>query len=750
MATKVYMEGIDISAWQGNIDLSKYKNQFVIIRIGYSTTLDSKAKRNMDLCEKLGIPYGVYLYSYALSVSDAKEEAEFVLKQIKGRKISVGVWFDMEDADKYKKKHGFTFSKSNISNICNAFCKKIQDAGYYTGIYASQSWLDSYIDCKQYDKWCASWGSNNGKRNNDMSKYGTLHQYTSKPLDKSVMYAPLSTYDLSKKKPAATPAADTKPAQPSTGTTTEKAAITVPSLTLKKSTQEVIDDAIAWAKWIAGDKRFGYGRMGGSKYTGTTAYSITHSGGCHFCGTNAKKISRAKAAKLDNPEEWEYTFVCNTLTHAAYAHAGVQSMLKNGNHSWWTSTYQKSKNWEEVKKPAKVTDLKPGDICASDTHFAMYIGGGKGIQATSRGDVRTGTTEWQKSISTFDFADFFKRSKHVFRYVGTVNAETPIKYGEVGKRVKQWQAVINKLNGRKIIQEDGLFGDETLKQTMHLQAVLKVEADGIVGKNTLAAAAKALKPTPAPTPAVDYDKLAQEILDGKWGSGETRKKKLEAAGYDYDKVQAKVNELVKYDKIAKEVISGKWGNGDSRKKKLIAAGYDYDKVQKRVNTLVAAQQKVLAACKAQADWMKNYVYEYESNPTIEKSKKKGTCVTYVSCVCQRTGHLKSGTALWCDGKGYGTGHIRGASSKMDVIYMNNKTLAACRSELLPGDVVCVDDNKSGKSGNGGHFFIVTGEWSKDGDPYIWDNQSANRVRQGKAGKHTYSKSRKVLAIIRLK
>ena len=53
--SKVYMEGIDISSWQGNIDLSKYKDKFVIIRIGYSTTLDSKAVRNMSECERLGI-----------------------------------------------------------------------------------------------------------------------------------------------------------------------------------------------------------------------------------------------------------------------------------------------------------------------------------------------------------------------------------------------------------------------------------------------------------------------------------------------------------------------------------------------------------------------------------------------------------------------------------------------------------------------------------------------------------------------
>ena len=83
--------------------------------------------------------------------------------------------------------------------------------------------------------------------------------------------------------------------------------------------------------------------------------------------------------------------------------------------------------------------------------------------------------------------------------------------------------------------------------------------------------------------------IAKEVIAGKWGNGEDRKKKLKAAGYSYDKVQAKVNEILKnkdIDKIAKEVIQGKWGNDPQRTKKLKAAGYDAAKVQARVNELL--------------------------------------------------------------------------------------------------------------------------------------------------------------------
>ena len=89
------------------------------------------------------------------------------------------------------------------------------------------------------------------------------------------------------------------------------------------------------------------------------------------------------------------------------------------------------------------------------------------------------------------------------------------------------------------------------------------------------------------------DELAQEVIDGKWGDGEARKKKLEDAGYNYNAVQNRVNEMLAKPKksvteVAKNVINGKYGNGDERKKKLEAEGYDYDQVQAKVNQLLGA------------------------------------------------------------------------------------------------------------------------------------------------------------------
>ena len=101
------------------------------------------------------------------------------------------------------------------------------------------------------------------------------------------------------------------------------------------------------------------------------------------------------------------------------------------------------------------------------------------------------------------------------------------------------------------------------------------------------------QPTPAPTPAKkSNDEVAREVIQGQWGNGDDRKNRLTAAGYDYNAVQNRVNEILgtgsapakkSNDEIANEVIAGKWGNGNERKAHLTAAGYDYNAIQSLVN-----------------------------------------------------------------------------------------------------------------------------------------------------------------------
>lgn len=96
------------------------------------------------------------------------------------------------------------------------------------------------------------------------------------------------------------------------------------------------------------------------------------------------------------------------------------------------------------------------------------------------------------------------------------------------------------------------------------------------------------------TPSKSVDEVAQDVINGKYGNGADRKAAVEAAGYNYDEVQAKVNEILgvntapkkSIDEIARAVIRGEYGNGQERKDKITAEGYDYAAVQARVNDLM--------------------------------------------------------------------------------------------------------------------------------------------------------------------
>lgn len=146
------------------------------------------------------------------------------------------------------------------------------------------------------------------------------------------------------------------------------------------------------------------------------------------------------------------------------------------------------------------------------------------------------------------------------------------------------------------------FGGETNKirsnqicgQTVD-QNYLLIDYEPMIKAKGLNGFKKQTVTTPKPTtPAKkSIDEIANEVIAGKWGNGAERKSKLTAAGYDYDTVQKRVDELLSGKpakkseaEVAKEVIRGEWGNGDERKLKLMQAGYDYATVQKLVNELL--------------------------------------------------------------------------------------------------------------------------------------------------------------------
>lgn len=147
---------IDVSEWQGVIHWNKVKPQIdgAILRCGCGTSYNDKQwARNVAECERLGIPYGVYLYSYAKDVNAARAEAEHVLRMVKGHRLAFPIYFDAEQNGTERFAH----------TTAATFCPLIEAAGYRVGIYSTAAWFRNYIGLPQYTRWVASWGSNNGK-----------------------------------------------------------------------------------------------------------------------------------------------------------------------------------------------------------------------------------------------------------------------------------------------------------------------------------------------------------------------------------------------------------------------------------------------------------------------------------------------------------------------------------------------------------------------------------------------------------
>lgn len=167
--------GIDVSTWQGKIDWEKAKSEiaFVILRLGFGQkTIDKQAKRNISELNRLGIPYGVYWFSYAYTVEMARNEAKSAIAYLKelGANLSYPVYFDWEyDSRKTAAKNGVNVSGTLLRDMATAFCEEVKAAGYYPGIYANPDYIDNHFGkaiFEKYDLWLAHYTTNTSREAN--------------------------------------------------------------------------------------------------------------------------------------------------------------------------------------------------------------------------------------------------------------------------------------------------------------------------------------------------------------------------------------------------------------------------------------------------------------------------------------------------------------------------------------------------------------------------------------------------------
>ena len=161
----VTAQGIDVSEHQGRIDWDAVKASgidFAILRVGFGAPswggrVDYQFNRNVSECERLGIPYGVYIYSYAFDNQQAADEASMVIDCLSGHNPRLPVYYDLEDNEIIADGR-----QSGIASRAQTFCNKISAAGYKPGIYANLNWFkniltDPVFKSGSWDHWIAQY-----------------------------------------------------------------------------------------------------------------------------------------------------------------------------------------------------------------------------------------------------------------------------------------------------------------------------------------------------------------------------------------------------------------------------------------------------------------------------------------------------------------------------------------------------------------------------------------------------------------
>lgn len=192
------VKGIDVSAWQGQIDwktVAAYGMDFAILRITEAGNVTDKYfERNYTECQKYNIPTGVYKYSYAMTIAEIQSEARKVVSVLNGRKLQYPIWLDLEH---HKQR---VLGAESIHNLAEAFREIIAAAGYKFGIYCNEDWYMNVIcsHLKKYDFWIARYPANDDGWIQERLRpdFGVGWQYSSKAkipgingtVDRSVFY----------------------------------------------------------------------------------------------------------------------------------------------------------------------------------------------------------------------------------------------------------------------------------------------------------------------------------------------------------------------------------------------------------------------------------------------------------------------------------------------------------------------------------------------------------------------------------
>ena len=191
-------KGIDVSEHNGNIDFAAVKAEgveFAMLRAGYGWTYqDQKFEQNVNGFLSAGIPIGAYWFIYATNVEEAIKNADKcieVLSKFKG-KFTYPIGCDYEyDSDSYSEKQGVKQNKASRTAMIEAFCDRLEEAGYYVSLYLNKDYIANkvnYNELTQFDLWLAQWGAEKPYKDCGMWQYTSQCNIAGKDFDANVAY----------------------------------------------------------------------------------------------------------------------------------------------------------------------------------------------------------------------------------------------------------------------------------------------------------------------------------------------------------------------------------------------------------------------------------------------------------------------------------------------------------------------------------------------------------------------------------
>lgn len=172
--------GVDISKWQGDFNLAQAKAEgveFVIVKAGGSDAgryKDKQFENNYNKCKQLGIPVGAYYFSKDLSVADAEASAEHFIGLLKGKQFELPIYMDVEHQSM------LGLGKQKLTDVVETFCNKMEEAGYYVGIYSSESFFRNQMDesrLSRFTHWIARWSKMKPSMSCGMWQFGGEQNY---------------------------------------------------------------------------------------------------------------------------------------------------------------------------------------------------------------------------------------------------------------------------------------------------------------------------------------------------------------------------------------------------------------------------------------------------------------------------------------------------------------------------------------------------------------------------------------------